>query len=126
MNDKCPSCDSPNIVTGRYLDQIGSGLFPVFRPTGLKAMLLTGSDVWIPSGDRFVCCVDCGHLWSQIPAEKLLKVLTKFGNKKTREHFSRISNRSAATEMPPPTEPDPEPHRDIYSMPLRLVTRRAG
>ena len=125
MNDKCPSCESPNIVTGRYLDQIGGGLLPVFRPTGLRPLTLTGTDVWIPSGDRFVCCVECGHLWSQVPAHKLLKILAKYGNKKTREHFSKLRD-APATATVPPSEPDPEPHRDIYSMPLRLVTRRAG
>ena len=122
MNDKCPACNSKEIVTGRYLDQIGSGLFPVFRPTGLKALLLTGSDVWIPSGDRFVCCVECGHLWSQVPAEKLLKVLRKYGNKKTRARFA-IDSQGAPEHTETPLQP---PNRDIYSMPLRLVTRRAS
>lgn len=87
MNDKCPGCGSSYIITGRYLDQIAGGLLPVFRPSGLKRFTLTGSDVRIPAADRFCCCVECGHLWSGLKPEQLLRVLQRYGNKATRARF---------------------------------------
>lgn len=86
-NDKCPACGNGNIVLGRYLDQLAGGLLPVFRPRGLKPFTLTGSDVRIPAGDRFCCCVECGHLWSSLKPDQLLRVLQRYGNRQTRERF---------------------------------------
>lgn len=86
-NDKCPACGGGSIVLGRYLDQLAGGLLPVFRPRGLKPFTLTGSDVRIPAGDRFCCCVECGHLWSSVKPDQLLQVLQRYGNRQTRERF---------------------------------------
>lgn len=84
MTTKCPACNSEHIVKGRYLDQIGGGLYQVFRPDGLKILTLAGCDVRIPDGDRFTSCTDCGLLWSSVNQRQLLKVIAKHGNKKTK------------------------------------------
>ena len=87
MNMKCPACKSDRTVQGRFLDQIGGGVGQVFRPKGLKMVTLTGSDIRIPDKDKFASCLDCGLLWSVLDKKKLTSVLTKHGNKKTKERL---------------------------------------
>ena len=92
MNEKCPECGSINTVSGRYLDQAGAGLAPVFRPDGLKHLTLGGTDVRVPSKDRFTACLDCGLLWARIPAEKVAKVMVKKGKQKSKEALGLTGN----------------------------------
>ena len=83
----CPACDGKRTSQGRYLGQTDSGLLGhVFRPSGLKPITLTGSDVSV--GSKFHACLDCGLLWTGIDKVKLATVLEKHGKKSTREKLN--------------------------------------
>lgn len=90
MNETCPSCGGTRTVPGKYLDQAGAGLAPVFRPKGLKHLTIGGTDIRVPTGDQFNACLDCGLLWTQISSEKTEKVMRKFGNKKSKEALGLV------------------------------------
>jgi DNA-directed RNA polymerase subunit RPC12/RpoP len=84
---KCPACNNERVIKGRYLDQIGGGLSQVFRPGGLKLLTLIGSDLRVSNGDRFYACLDCGLLWSSIDNRKLVRIIEKHGNIKTKQRL---------------------------------------
>ncbi|MDF7809648.1 hypothetical protein P4E94_19575 [Pontiellaceae bacterium B12219] len=84
MNEICPSCQSQKTVSGRFLDQASLGVTPMFRPDGLKAFSMVGTDVRVPNGNKFNSCLDCGLLWAKVDPDKLKKVITKHGNGKTK------------------------------------------
>ena len=80
MKSKCPKCGSGKVVSGRYLSQTDSlGTLQVFRPKGLKRFSMVGTDVSI--SNTFDACLDCGLLWGKIAKEKLLKIISRKGNK---------------------------------------------
>ena len=90
MKAQCPACQSSRTISGRYLSQTGGsgfalGLGSVFRPKGLKALSMTGTDIHLPDGDAFSSCLDCGLIWSKIDHEKLEKVIRKKGTERTKK-----------------------------------------
>lgn len=74
MDKNCPRCKSAKISSGSVLSQ--TDFFPYtlyFRPKGLRPFLLTGTDVSFKN--RCAACLNCGLVWAELSAEKLIEVI---------------------------------------------------
>lgn len=81
---ECPKCGSEKVFEGRQFNAVSGGGSQYFRPKGLKLITVSGADVPLRNS-TFTACSECGLLWSEVAAEDLQKVLSKSGNKKTRQ-----------------------------------------
>jgi hypothetical protein len=54
---------------------MGAGF--VFRPAELKTFSIRRTDVVM--SNRFLACADCGLIWSELPVDKLRRVITNRG-----------------------------------------------
>ena len=91
--EKCPFCESPQLLPGKVIGREGYG----FQPEGAKrGFVLTVRDPYaFAFGPAAQYCAACGIVWSKADAKDAAQFLEKFGT-------DELQARLAASNTSPP------------------------
>jgi len=106
MSKACPNCGNVRINFGELTET------PIFKPGSLRSFSLSIHG-GVPVGtSRFWACLDCGHLWSTIPPEKLQKFILDSCSEETRQRWELNSSSGIPGTAPSAKTPQRSPVSD--------------
>ena len=81
---RCPNCAGPKTLPGRVVCGDGQGAF--LSPVGAA----NGWKIGVPISAGFHCCLGCGHVWSSLAPEQVLRFIGAHGTDLGKQYLETV------------------------------------